>query len=108
VQTWTKNQIDLKGWQFIPDQMAALGLTAEDGMYQAWFVDAHGRLTGGAEAINQALRYVWWAKPFSYLYPLPGIRQLEDYAYRWVANNRHRLPGSTDACAINKPPPPNT
>lgn len=103
METWTKGQIELKGWQFIPERMAELGLTAVDGLSKAWFVDQHGRLTGGAEAINQALRTVWWAKPFTYLYYVPGIRQLQDRAYQWIADNRHRLPGSTEACAV--PPP---
>lgn len=80
--------------------MAAVGLTAEDGMEQAWFVNANGRLTGGAEAINQVMRYVWWAKPFTYLYHVPGIRQLQNWAYGWVAANRYKMPGATDACAI--------
>lgn len=80
--------------------MAALGLSDEDGMAKAWFVDAAGQLTGGAEAINRSLRYCWWLRPFTYLYPLPGIRQLQDRAYRWVADNRYRLPGSTPQCAL--------
>ena len=84
--------------------MAAVGLTAEDGMEQAWFVGENGRLTGGAEAINQVMRYVWWAKPFTYLYYVPGIRHLQDWGYRWVADNRYKMPGATDACAI--PPAP--
>lgn len=80
--------------------MAALGLTAEDGMRQVWLVDGNGRLRGGAEAVNQAMRFCWWIRPFTYLYPLPGIRQLQDWIYRWVADNRHRLPGSTAQCAL--------
>ncbi|MDJ0756651.1 MAG: DCC1-like thiol-disulfide oxidoreductase family protein [Ardenticatenaceae bacterium] len=100
MKTWTRGQIELKGWQFIPDEMAALGLTAEDGLTQAWFVDAQGRLTGGAEAINRSMRYCWWARPLTYLYFIPGLRQLQDRIYRWIADNRHRLPGSTDACEV--------
>ena len=83
--------------------MAALGLTDEDGLKQAWFADAKGQLSGGAEAINRALRYCWWLRPFTYLYPLPGIRQLQDWVYRWVAENRYRLPGSTPQCALPTP-----
>lgn len=83
--------------------MAEVGLTDEDGWTQAWFVTATGEVSGGAEAINRALRHVGWAKPFTYLYPLPIIRQLQDRAYRWVANNRYRLPGSTAACEVQLP-----
>jgi predicted DCC family thiol-disulfide oxidoreductase YuxK len=31
---------------------------------------------------------------------LPGIRWIAGVVYRWVARNRHRLPGGTAACAI--------
>lgn len=83
--------------------MEQLGLTAEDGIYQAWYVDDNDHLTGGAEAVNQACRQIWWLKPLSYFYYLPGFRQLEDRAYRWIAENRHRFPGSTAACAMPEP-----
>ncbi|MCZ7671310.1 MAG: DUF393 domain-containing protein [Chloroflexi bacterium] len=91
VQTWTQGQVEPQPWQAIPNQMAALGLTAEDGMAKAWFVSENGDLSGGAEAVNRAMRRCWWIKPFTFLYPLPGIRQLEDWVYQWVADNRHRL-----------------
>jgi predicted DCC family thiol-disulfide oxidoreductase YuxK len=84
----------------IPEQMTALGLSAVDGMAQVWFVDADGRLSGGAAAVNDALRDVWWARPFTWLYPLPGIKQVEDCVYRWVAANRYRLPGGSAQCQI--------
>ncbi len=80
--------------------MAALRLTETDGMTQVWFVDANRQLTGGAEAINQALHYSYWLRPFTIFYPLPGIRQIQDWLYRWVAQNRYRLPGSTSQCAV--------
>lgn len=79
--------------------MAEYGLTAEDGMTQVWYIDGT-HLSGGAEAFNDVMRLVWWAKPFTYLYHLPGIRQIQDWVYRWVADNRYRMPGSTAACEI--------
>jgi len=79
--------------------MADYGLTAENGMTQVWYIDQSGAF-GGAKAINKAMRLAWWAKPFTYLYHLPGIRQLQDWVYRWVADNRYRMPGSTAACEI--------
>jgi predicted DCC family thiol-disulfide oxidoreductase YuxK len=100
VETWSKNRIEIQPWHAIPDRMAQLGLTDDDGMAKAWFVDQNGKLTGGAEAINHAMRHVWWSKVFTYLYPIPGIRHLQDRAYQWVADNRYKMPGATDACAI--------
>jgi predicted DCC family thiol-disulfide oxidoreductase YuxK len=80
--------------------MTALGLTNEDGMTQVWFVAENGRLTGSAEAVNEVMKQVWWLRPFAFLYHIPGLKQLEESAYRWVANNRYRLPGGTAECAI--------
>ena len=100
MESWTHEKIDIKGWQFIPEKMDELGLTMEDGLTQAWFVDEEGILTGGAEAINASFRYIWWARPIAPLYYMPGVRQIQDRVYRWVADNRYKMPGSTDACAI--------
>lgn len=105
VETLVGNRTAIEPWQKIPDQMTDLGLTAEDGMTKVWFVAADGTLYGGAEAINHCLRLVWWLKPLTYLYAIPGIRQLEDRAYQWIADNRYKLPGSTAACAIDLPKP---
>jgi predicted DCC family thiol-disulfide oxidoreductase YuxK len=83
--------------------MAEYSLTAEQTMTQVWYIDHNIdsiTISGGAAAVNDSLRHVWWLKPFTYLYSLPGIRQLQDRLYRWVADNRHRMPGSTAACEI--------
>ena len=79
--------------------MAALGLTDADGMAQVWFVGA-SHLHGGAAAINGAFHYCGWLRPLTFLYKLPLIHQLENWIYQWVANNRHRMPGSTASCEI--------
>ena len=94
---WSHFRISVAPWQSIPEQMAKLGLTERDGITQAWFVDDNG-LSGGAAAINGALRFIWWARPFATLYHVPGIKQFEHAVYQWVATNRHRLPGGTQAC----------
>lgn len=70
-------------------------------MTQVWFVSPDGRLRGGAAAVNGALAYVWWARPLTWLYPLPGIKQLQERVYRWVTVNRHRLPGGSAQCRLD-------
>ena len=102
MEVWTNGRVERQPWQQIPERLASLGLNTEDAMAQVWFVTAGGRLYGGAAAVNEALRLVWWARPLTYLYRLPGIRQLEDKVYRWVAANRYRLPGGTASCAIDR------
>jgi predicted DCC family thiol-disulfide oxidoreductase YuxK len=78
--------------------MQTAGLTADDCLRQAWLLLPDGRVYGGAEAINGALAFVWWGRPALFLYRLPGLRQLEDAAYRWVVRNRYRFPGVTPGC----------
>jgi predicted DCC family thiol-disulfide oxidoreductase YuxK len=78
--------------------MVEAGLTAEDGQKQVWLVAPKGDVKGGAAAINGALNLVWWARPFTWLYSLPGLKQIEDVVYHWVARNRHHFPGVTPAC----------
>lgn len=102
-QRWANGRFAIAPWQAIPNRLQSLGLTEEDGLRQVWFVDGNGRLTGGAEAVNEVLRWVWWAKPVALLYRLPGVHTLEDWGYRWVAANRTRLPGGTPTCALRPP-----
>lgn len=96
----------MAAWQFNPEIMARAGLTDEDGMTQAWYVSAdYQHISGGAEAINDTLAHLWYFRPFTWLYRVPGIRQIEDRVYKWVADHRYQMPGSTAACAINLPKP---
>jgi predicted DCC family thiol-disulfide oxidoreductase YuxK len=52
----------------------------------------------GAEAINAALSAALGTRLPLRLYRLPGVGRLQDRVYRWVAANRHRLPGATPWC----------
>ena len=52
----------------------------------------------GAGAVNAALAVAlgtWLPVRF---YELPGVRQLQDALYAWVARNRGRLPGDEPFC----------
>jgi predicted DCC family thiol-disulfide oxidoreductase YuxK len=98
------NRFDVQPWQ-TPGLLARAGLTAAQAIEAAWFVDCAGRQHRGAAAINAALAEIGGVfKPIAALYRLPGLRQLEDAIYRWVAENRYRLPGSSPTCAV---PPEN-
>ncbi len=105
------DRVEVAASQQIPDFWQALGLTQADVMAQAWYVSADKKhLSGGAGAINDTLRHLWYLAPFTYLYRIPGLRQLEDWLYRKIADNRHKMPGASTACALpqsNAPQQPN-
>jgi predicted DCC family thiol-disulfide oxidoreductase YuxK len=61
----------------------------------------NGRVFSGAAAAAEALRLNPWLGWASWIYYLPGIKQLADASYRWIAKNRYRFGGTcTDgSCA---------
>lgn len=70
-------------------------------MEAAWYVDEAGCQYRGAAAINAALGALGGVFGLaSFVYRIPVLKQLEDAAYAWVARNRHRLPGASDACKV--------
>jgi predicted DCC family thiol-disulfide oxidoreductase YuxK len=86
-------------WQRL--DVAAFGLTPADCTESLRWVDAGGRTHAAQDAVaRMLLASRAWARPVGALLLVPGIRQVAGVAYRWVARNRHRLPGGTPACAI--------
>ena len=98
VESWTAGEVTIRPWQTFPERMRAAGLTAQETEREAWLITPELEALGGAAAVNGALQHVWWARPLTWLYAVPGLRQSEDAIYRWVARNRHRFPGVTPAC----------
>jgi predicted DCC family thiol-disulfide oxidoreductase YuxK len=87
-------------WQFA--DLGALGLTEAECETAVQFVPlAAGRPTAGPAAIAALLRTagpLWRAAGRGL-----GLRPVTAAAwpvYRWVARNRHRMPGGTPACAL--------
>ena len=68
------------------------GLSHDECMKEMQLVTPDGRVYAGFEAAVRALgtRVVGRG---AYLYYVPGIRQICDAAYAWVAANRYRLMG---------------
>jgi predicted DCC family thiol-disulfide oxidoreductase YuxK len=93
-------------WQFA--DLGALGLTEAQSMAAVQF-SAPGHTSAGPSAIADLLRtatgpsgtLLW--RPAGHLLALRPLTALAWPIYRWVARNRHRLPGGTAACAL----PPN-
>jgi predicted DCC family thiol-disulfide oxidoreductase YuxK len=91
--------VDVQPWQAL--DLAALGLTERDVTTAAYWIDAEGRAHRGHAAAGRALRAMRrpWPVVGALLLTPPfslGARAL----YALVARNRHRLPGSTDACRL--------
>ncbi|WP_246051074.1 thiol-disulfide oxidoreductase DCC family protein [Nocardioides guangzhouensis] len=81
--------------------LAAYDLTFDDVIEAAWFVEGDRRLRGH-EAIAATLRTSRHA-PVRWLGAFVGSRAARPLAvpvYAWVARNRHRLPGASDACGL--------
>jgi predicted DCC family thiol-disulfide oxidoreductase YuxK len=89
---------DVVAWQFA--DLGALGLREEQVSAAVYYV-APGRVSAGPAAIADLLRragFVWRAAG-----AVLGLRPVTAAAwpvYRWVARNRHRMPGGTAACAL--------
>ena len=72
---------------------------SEDELRKAvYWLAEDGSKFSGAEAVNAALSAALGSGIPLRIYRLPGVRALQDAAYRWVAANRHRLPGKTPWC----------
>jgi predicted DCC family thiol-disulfide oxidoreductase YuxK len=83
------------------DDLAALGVTQRRAEYEVLLVDAGGRVHGGAQAFAHLLsgagfRWALLGLPMR----IPPFRWLAHGIYRLIADNRHRLPGGTPACAF--------
>ena len=65
------------------------------------WIGADGTRAAGPDAIARLLgdsQPVW--RVLGGLLRLPPVRALAWPAYRWVARNRHRMPGGTAACSL--------
>ncbi|RRO12781.1 DUF393 domain-containing protein [Saccharopolyspora rhizosphaerae] len=81
--------------------LAQLGTTEERARHEVLWIDRSGHVSGGAAAVAELLKAA--RAPWSVLGRIasaPLVRNLADFTYRWVADNRHRLPGTTPACQL--------
>ena len=103
--TWSAGLLEKIGpearivaWQLT--DLTELGVTEEQASEAVQWVGPDGTVRSGHEAIAAALNSA--ARPWKLAgraLLLPGISWLAAKSYRLIADNRHRLPGSTPACA---------
>lgn len=64
------------------------------------FLPSDETIFGGAEALLQIARRIWWAWLLFALSQIPGVMILFRKVYRWIADDRNCISG---ACSIQKP-----
>jgi predicted DCC family thiol-disulfide oxidoreductase YuxK len=91
-------------WQRL--DLAALGLTADQCSDAVQWVGSDGQAVAGPAAIARLLRHASGRSGHLLWHPVGAVLATRPVlalawpAYRWVARNRHRLPGGTAACAL--------
>lgn len=93
---------EVVAWQFV-DDLDALGLSLEQVNAKAWWIDSEGSRHGGHLAIAEALIAaggVW--RFLGRVSLVPPIRWVGALVYRVISRYRHRMPGGTPACRIDK------
>jgi predicted DCC family thiol-disulfide oxidoreductase YuxK len=87
-------------WQFA--DLDALGASTDDASEAVLWIEPGRPVLAGPAAIARLLRTsrraVW--RPAGAVLALRPVTALAWPVYRWVARNRHRLPGGTAACAL--------
>jgi predicted DCC family thiol-disulfide oxidoreductase YuxK len=82
----------------VPGAAERLGIS-EARMYESsWWLDESGAVYGGAEGVNAALSAALGTRVPLMIYRIPGVRQVQEFVYRWVAHHRDRFPGTTPYC----------
>jgi predicted DCC family thiol-disulfide oxidoreductase YuxK len=72
------------------------GVSYDACMQRLHVVRPDGRVFGGAEAVAQALTRIPLVGWLALAYYVPGVRQLAEALYRFVARNRYRIAGRVD------------
>ena len=80
---------------------AANGLTIAQCEVAAWAITPERQRLPGAAAMAMVLAVALQTRIPLLLYALPGLRQLQEAAYAWVARNRQWLPGVRPYCAAH-------
>ncbi len=71
-----------------PRVRALLGLTPQELLREIRFLHCDGKHTGGADAVLDVAREIWWARPVVWLSRFPGMMRVLHNGYHWVAAQR--------------------
>jgi predicted DCC family thiol-disulfide oxidoreductase YuxK len=100
IQSHFKHVPNVVAWQQI--DLASFGLTAEQCQIAVqWVSSDRAKTLSAHKAIARVCKDAGgWISIAGWLMSLPVVSQLSGFVYRWVARNRHRMPGGTTACEI--------
>lgn len=108
--TWVQQRLQRRygvNAEIVPWQrtdLEALGTTPQRAQREVLWVDAYGKLSGGAQAFAEWLKFR--GAGYSVLgnvMSAAAVRPVAGAVYRVVAANRSHLPGGTPACALPAP-----
>lgn len=95
-----KKDVEILPWQSIED-LSVYGIDQTDVQQRAYFVDNDDLVFGGASGVLRFAKNMKFPWPIiARLLLLPGIAFFSELVYRFVARNRHVMPGSTRDCEI--------
>lgn len=97
VARWSHGRLDVVPWQRV--DLSPLGLTVDACAQAVQYVDGAGRWSGAAAIAHALMRCRQPGPTVGRLMQHPRVAPLAERSYRLVAANRHRLPGSSPACA---------
>lgn len=102
IQRWIPSDAQVLPWQFA--DLDALGCSAAECAEAVQWIGGDGDRAAGPDAIARLLAGSTppW-RIVGRLLRFPPVRAAAWPAYRWVARNRHRMPGGTAACAVWAP-----
>lgn len=102
VTTWVRRSpADFDVIAYQDADLPTLGLTAAECDEALRWVARDRGLSSAQDAVARTLLAGRLpVRPFGALLLVPGVNTLAGVVYRWVARNRHRLPGGTPACAL--------
>jgi predicted DCC family thiol-disulfide oxidoreductase YuxK len=67
---------------------ALLAMSRRELLKELRFLMSDGMHAGGANAVLAVAREIWWARPLIWLAALPGMMNVLDAAYKWIAARR--------------------
>jgi len=96
IRRWGKNR-EIRFLHFEDPQASALqpDLYDIDYLDAIRFIDGEVRSWKGADAVRHLLKILPFGRPIAWILLLPGMYQIAEKAYAWVARNRYWLFGRT-------------